>query len=121
SGGSDAGSEAAAVRAMDPRAAAALLDDLADRGWPADTRELHGGWILRAAGGVTKRANSALPAGPVADPDAALDAAEAFARDHPEWIMATGGTASTRAFRCRPRPAGARPRDPGGVRARARA
>ncbi len=82
SGGSDAGSEAAAVRAMDPRAAAALLDDLADRGWPADTRELHGGWILRAAGGVTTRANSALPAGPVADPDAALDAAEAFARDH---------------------------------------
>ncbi|RII84714.1 GNAT family N-acetyltransferase, partial [Clavibacter michiganensis subsp. insidiosus] len=32
----DAGSGvgAAAVTAMDPRAAAALLDDLADRGWP---------------------------------------------------------------------------------------
>nr|WP_228495017.1 GNAT family N-acetyltransferase [Clavibacter sp. VKM Ac-2873] len=67
---------------MEPRAAAALLDDLADRGWPAEHRERHGGWILRAAGGVTKRANSALPVGPVDDPEAALDAVEAFARAH---------------------------------------
>ncbi|AJW80349.1 GNAT family N-acetyltransferase [Clavibacter michiganensis subsp. insidiosus] len=66
---------------MDPRAAAALLDDLADRGWPAEHRERHAAWTLRAAGGVTKRANSALPVGPVDDPDAALDAVEAFARD----------------------------------------
>jgi len=72
----------AAVAALDARAAAALLDDLADRGWPAEHRERHGGWILRAAGGVTKRANSALPVGPVADPEAALDAVEAFARAH---------------------------------------
>ncbi|MBF4622848.1 GNAT family N-acetyltransferase [Clavibacter sp. VKM Ac-2872] len=70
------------MAALDPRAAAALLDDLADRGWPAEHRERHGGWILRAAGGVTKRANSALPVGPVADPEAALDAVEAFARAH---------------------------------------
>ncbi|MBM7027135.1 GNAT family N-acetyltransferase, partial [Clavibacter zhangzhiyongii] len=70
------------MRGMDPRSAAALLDDLADRGWPADARERHGGWILRAAGGVTKRANSALPAGPVADAEDALDAVEAFARVH---------------------------------------
>ncbi|MFT2749726.1 GNAT family N-acetyltransferase [Clavibacter sp. Sh2036] len=73
---------AAALRAMDARAAAALLDDLADRGWPAEHRERHGGWILRAAGGVTKRANSVLPAGPVDDTDAALDAVEAFADRH---------------------------------------
>lgn len=73
---------AAVVRGMDPGAAAALLDDLADRGWPAELRERHGGWILRAAGGVTKRANSVLPAGAVADVDAALDAAEGFARRH---------------------------------------
>ncbi|MFT2752777.1 GNAT family N-acetyltransferase [Clavibacter sp. Sh2088] len=66
---------------MDPRAAAALLDRLADRGWPAEHRERHGGWILRAAGGVTKRANSALPAGPVDDAEGALDAVEAFARE----------------------------------------
>jgi ribosomal protein S18 acetylase RimI-like enzyme len=72
----------AAVLRMDPRAAAALLDDLADRGWPAEHRERHGGWILRAAGGVTKRANSALPAGPVDDAEGALDAVEAFARGH---------------------------------------
>jgi ribosomal protein S18 acetylase RimI-like enzyme len=72
----------AAVLRLDPRAAAALLDDLADRGWPAEHRERHGGWILRAARGVTKRANSALPAGPVDDPEGALDAVEAFAREH---------------------------------------
>jgi ribosomal protein S18 acetylase RimI-like enzyme len=78
----DAEVGAAAVAAMEPRAAAALLDDLADRGWPAEHRERHAGWILRAAGGVTKRANSALPVGPVDDPDAALDAVEAFARVH---------------------------------------
>ncbi|PPF56372.1 GNAT family N-acetyltransferase [Clavibacter michiganensis] len=70
------------MAARDPRAAAALLDGLADRGWPAEHRERHAGWILRAAGGVTKRANSALPVGPVADPEAALDAVEAFARVH---------------------------------------
>ena len=75
------GASASAVAAMDPRAAA-LLDDLADRGWPAAVRERHGGWILRAADGVTRRANSALPVGPVDDPDAALDAVEGFARRH---------------------------------------
>jgi ribosomal protein S18 acetylase RimI-like enzyme len=74
--------DAAVARGLDARAAAALLDDLADRGWLAEHRERHGGWILRAAGGVTKRANSVLPAGPVGDPDAALDADEAFARAH---------------------------------------
>ena len=73
---------AASVRDGDPRAAAALLDDLADRGWPAEHRGRHGGWILRAAGGVTKRANSALPVGPVDDVEAGLDAVEAFARAH---------------------------------------
>ncbi|MBM7389683.1 ribosomal protein S18 acetylase RimI-like enzyme [Clavibacter michiganensis] len=73
---------AAAVAAMDPRPAAALLDDLADRGWPAAVRERRRGWILRAADGVTRRANSALPVGPVDDPDAALGAVEDFARRH---------------------------------------
>ncbi|OUE23891.1 ribosomal-protein-alanine N-acetyltransferase [Clavibacter michiganensis] len=84
SGGSGgaSGTALSALSTSDPRAAAALLDHLADRGWPAEHRESHGGWILRAAGGVTKRANSALPAGPVDDPAAALDRAEAFAREH---------------------------------------
>ncbi|RIJ50339.1 GNAT family N-acetyltransferase [Clavibacter lycopersici] len=80
--GARASASAAAVAAMDPRAAAALLDDLADRGWPAEIRDRHGSWVLRAAGGVTKRANSVLPAGRVADADAALEAAEAFAHEH---------------------------------------
>ncbi|MFF2051250.1 GNAT family N-acetyltransferase [Leifsonia sp. NPDC058194] len=44
----------------------AALDRLADRGWPALEREALGPWVLRAAGGVTNRANSVLAIG---DPD----------------------------------------------------
>lgn len=32
-----------------------------DAAWPAPDRELSGGWVLRAAGGVTQRANSIWP------------------------------------------------------------
>jgi ribosomal protein S18 acetylase RimI-like enzyme len=59
-----------------PQPDAATLDRLADRGWPALEREPLGAWTLRASSGVTNRANSVLTAGPVADPDAAVDAAE---------------------------------------------
>ncbi|WP_327205471.1 GNAT family N-acetyltransferase, partial [Rathayibacter sp. Leaf296] len=66
------------VERMDPR----LLDRLAAAAWPAlEIRELDG-WLLRAASGVTKRANSVLTSGAVADPERAIDAAEAFAHDH---------------------------------------
>jgi GNAT superfamily N-acetyltransferase len=43
--------------------AAGLLDVEAamDAAWPAPDREQSGGWILRAAGGVTQRANSIWP------------------------------------------------------------
>lgn len=48
------------------------LEEVARHGWPApDTRWL-GGWLLRAAGGWTGRANSVLPLG---DPGLPLDAA----------------------------------------------
>ncbi|MDQ0865521.1 GNAT family N-acetyltransferase [Arthrobacter globiformis] len=37
------------------------LDVLMDAAWPAPDRELSGGWVLRAAAGVTQRANSVWP------------------------------------------------------------
>lgn len=62
----------------DSQATPALLDDLADRGWPAIEKVDLDGWSLRFSSGVTNRANSALPAGdllgcPLA---AAVDAVE---------------------------------------------
>ncbi|MDY0911800.1 GNAT family N-acetyltransferase [Rathayibacter festucae] len=62
---------------MDPR----LLDRLAADAWPPLERRALGGWWLRAAGGVTKRANSVLTSGPVDDAEQAIAAAEAFARE----------------------------------------
>jgi GNAT superfamily N-acetyltransferase len=47
------------------------LEGIAARAWPADDAEMLDGWLLRATGGWTRRANSALPLGtstrPVAD------------------------------------------------------
>jgi len=44
------------------------LERVAERAWPAPEVEQVGGWLLRAAGGWTNRANSALPLGPGAGP-----------------------------------------------------
>ena len=41
---------------------------LMDAAWPAAEREELGGWVLRAAAGVTQRANSAWPRDPGGDP-----------------------------------------------------
>lgn len=57
-----------------------LLDRLADQGWPALERETLGSWTLRAAGGVTQRANSVLATGEVPDIGVAVDAAERWYR-----------------------------------------
>ncbi len=59
----------------------ALLDRLADRGWPALEREPLEGWSLRAAAGVTSRANSVLTAGEVSALPPAVDAAEHWYRE----------------------------------------
>lgn len=56
--------------------APSLLDRLADRGWPALERQELEGWTLRAAAGVTNRANSVLTAGPVTDLGRAIRRAE---------------------------------------------
>jgi N-acetylglutamate synthase len=44
------------------------IEELMDAAWPAPEREEAGGWVLRAASGVTQRANSAWPREPGRDP-----------------------------------------------------
>lgn len=50
------------------------LEELMDAAWPAAEREESGGWVLRAASGVTQRANSVWPREPGADPHRLLAA-----------------------------------------------
>ncbi|WP_434315403.1 GNAT family N-acetyltransferase [Leifsonia sp. P73] len=57
------------------------LDRLADRGWPALERAELGAWTLRAAGGVTNRANSVLTCGEVPEVEAAVERAERWYRE----------------------------------------
>ena len=78
----------AAARVVPPGPArtvpAADLERVAARGWRALATDNLGDWLLRAAGGFTGRANSALAAG---DPGVALDTAiEAVRR----WYAAQG-------------------------------
>ncbi|MGW3343617.1 GNAT family N-acetyltransferase [Nonomuraea rubra] len=54
------------------------FDRLVHEAWPAYEQRPHDGWVLRWAGGVTKRANSVLATSPPADLDGAIRAAEAF-------------------------------------------
>ena len=69
------------VRVREIEAAAACT-------WPAEITVMSGGWLLRSSGGVTRRANSALPLGnpPFGDPDSCVEHAVAevveFARMH---------------------------------------
>ncbi|MFC4949507.1 GNAT family N-acetyltransferase [Pseudonocardia sp. GCM10023141] len=77
-----------AVRAVPPPvprraslAAVTALESLCADAWPAQVDEPLGAWRLRAAGGYTGRANSALAIGSPGLPlPAALDAVHAFAR-----------------------------------------
>ncbi|WP_432394714.1 GNAT family N-acetyltransferase [Pseudarthrobacter sp. L19] len=46
------------------------LEWLMDAAWPASERSGAGGWVLRAASGVTQRANSVWPREPGEDPEA---------------------------------------------------
>jgi GNAT superfamily N-acetyltransferase len=55
-----------------PAAEVVSLELAANEAWPAPTQARLGGWILRAAGNWTGRANSALAVG---DPDRTLEAA----------------------------------------------
>ncbi|UVJ41597.1 GNAT family N-acetyltransferase [Arthrobacter sp. CJ23] len=51
-----------------------------DQAWPAPDREDTGSWVLRAAAGVTQRANSVWPRDPAEDPEAAIRAASLWYR-----------------------------------------
>ncbi|SFM95674.1 Acetyltransferase (GNAT) family protein [Pseudonocardia ammonioxydans] len=65
------------------RAAVARLERLRSDAWPAPVRRELGGWLLRAAGGYTKRANSTLALGDPGMPvEAALDQVREFADEH---------------------------------------
>ena len=48
------------------------LEALMDAAWPAAEAEESGGWVLRAASGVTQRANSVWPREPGLDPHGLL-------------------------------------------------
>ena len=50
------------------------LEALMDAAWPAAEAEESGGWVLRAAAGVTQRANSVWPREPGGDPHGLLSA-----------------------------------------------
>ncbi|WP_184346064.1 GNAT family N-acetyltransferase [Streptomyces olivoverticillatus] len=65
----------APARRRGPAATVRELQEIAARGWPARESERLGGWLLRAAGGFTARANSVLPLG-----DCGLPLAEALER-----------------------------------------
>lgn len=71
-----------------------VFDRLVDRAWPAIERVDAGGWSLRAAAGVTKRANSVLPLGERADLAAAIGEAEEFYADRGlPCVFSVGGGA----------------------------
>ncbi|MFF4649633.1 GNAT family N-acetyltransferase [Streptomyces sp. NPDC001380] len=75
---------APARRAPAPEAGPVELQRLAARGWPAAETERLGAWTLRAAGGFTRRANSAQALG---DPGVPLPDALAAVR---AWYAARG-------------------------------
>jgi len=57
----------------------AILEPLADDAWPARERERLGGWRLNASSGRSMRINACWPLeAPDRDPEAALDAVEAW-------------------------------------------
>jgi len=60
------------------------LEHVAALGWPAPDTQAMGGWLLRAAGGWTGRANSVLPLG---EPDRPLEAALTAVR---QWYAERG-------------------------------
>ncbi|MDQ1058990.1 GNAT superfamily N-acetyltransferase [Arthrobacter globiformis] len=58
------------------------LEAAMDAAWPAPDRELSGGWVLRAANGVTQRANSIWPR---SEPRGTRDERLAALRDARAW------------------------------------
>ena len=58
------------------------LEQVASNAWVAEENARFGGWLLRANGGVTRRANSVLPIGPPPPPlDDAIEKVISFYKD----------------------------------------
>src|SRR5436305_5735944 len=73
------------LRAVPPgRADILALEEIAARGWPAPETDRLGSWLLRAGGGWTRRANSALLLG-----DPGMPVAQALDRVR-DWYAARG-------------------------------
>jgi ribosomal protein S18 acetylase RimI-like enzyme len=71
------------------------FDLLVHEAWPAYEQRSHEGWVLRYAGGVTKRANSVLPLGGPADLAGAIEVAEAFYGERGERCVFSMGPNAT--------------------------
>ncbi|MGP3959060.1 GNAT family N-acetyltransferase [Nonomuraea sp. 3N208] len=68
---------------------------LVHEAWPAYEQRVYDGWVLRYAGGVTKRANSVLTLGRPADLAGAIEAAEGFYRERGQRCVFTVGLGAT--------------------------
>src|SRR5215469_8472017 len=83
------------MTAMDPWISA--FEQMSARHWQATEQACLGGWLLRAAGGFTGRANSALPLGEPGMPaERAVDEVDAWYRHRglkPMIVIATGPNA----------------------------
>ncbi|MFD3539447.1 GNAT family N-acetyltransferase [Streptomyces sp. NPDC058662] len=93
----------APARRRGPAASFEELTRVAARSWQPLESEPLGGWVLRASGGFTRRANSVLPLG---DPGIPLDDALARVtgwyaeRDLPAYVQAATGAAGTQEMLC---------------------
>ncbi|MET8577980.1 GNAT family N-acetyltransferase [Streptomyces sp. NPDC005012] len=91
------------ARRRGPAASYRELARVAARGWPPVESEPLGEWVLRAAAGFTRRANSALPTGdPGVGADEALDAVSAWyaERGLPAYVQASTGAEGTDELLC---------------------
>ncbi|MEV0449583.1 GNAT family N-acetyltransferase [Streptomyces sp. NPDC050600] len=94
---------AAPARRRGPAATFPELARATARAWQPLESEPLGEWTLRAAGGFTRRANSALPLGDPGLPlDAALDRVREWyaARGLPAYVQAATGAAGTQELLC---------------------
>ncbi|MFF5876111.1 GNAT family N-acetyltransferase [Streptomyces californicus] len=94
---------AAPARRRGPAASFEELAAVTARAWQPVESEPLGDWRLRAAGGFTRRANSALPLGdPGLPADEALDRVRAWyaERDLPPYVQTATGAAGTQELLC---------------------